>query len=127
MLYLHGNAITDINQLTKLAALRALTKLAVHGNELITFHADTKKKHVQRLEDAAFYRHRIIYTLQHTNLKMLDFAAITPRDRQYALVWHTNHSKRKTKPGASLSPKRMPPPPPPPAASPHKKSPAAKK
>ncbi len=125
VLYLHGNAITDISQLNKLSACKQLTKLAVHGNQYISTHPESKKKSVARLEDTAFYRSRLIYTLQDTNLKMLDFSAITPRDRQYALVWFQNHSKRKAKPGASLSPNKantVTPPTPPSTKSPSAKA-----
>lgn len=94
VLYLHGNCITEFSQVPKLAALSKLTKLSLHGNELITTDADTKRKSVARLEDTPFYRSRLVHTLQGTNLKQLDFSAVTPRDRQYAAIWYQNHSKR---------------------------------
>jgi len=36
ILYLHGNAIKDIKEVDKLAKLKSLRKLALHGNSLHT-------------------------------------------------------------------------------------------
>jgi len=90
VLYLHGNQITNINEVRKLAKLPNLQKLTLHGNALIIERPGVGKK-VKRLEETPYYRPNIIYRLKETSLRSLDQVGITPRDRQNALVWNKEH------------------------------------
>jgi hypothetical protein len=93
VLYLHGNQLTSIKDVTLLASLTKLQKLSLHGNELVK-QEEGKEKVVKRLEETPYYRHRVILELRHTNLKQLDFVTITPRDREHSLVYESNFKKK---------------------------------
>ncbi|XP_073404564.1 leucine-rich repeat-containing protein 51 isoform X2 [Dendrobates tinctorius] len=70
VLNLHGNSISDLSEVDKLAALPDLRSLSLHGNPI-----ETEKS----------YRSYILSLLP--NLKTLDFSAVTKQDRVTADVW----------------------------------------
>ncbi|XP_066444491.1 leucine-rich repeat-containing protein 51 [Eleutherodactylus coqui] len=82
VLNLHGNSISDLSEVDKLAALPNLKSLSLHGNPI-----ETEKG----------YRSYILCLLP--GLKSLDFSAVTKQDRVTAEVWRRmnlrpKHSKR---------------------------------
>lgn len=78
VLYLHGNQISQLSEVTKLQKVGKLTKLTLHGNPI-----------QQRLA----YRP---YILAHmTHLKALDFSPVTQEDKNTATVWLRGHKVRK--------------------------------
>ncbi|XP_077154996.1 leucine-rich repeat-containing protein 51 isoform X2 [Ranitomeya variabilis] len=70
VLNLHGNGISDLSEVHKLAALPDLRSLSLHGNPIETERG---------------YRSYILSLLP--NLKTLDFSAVTHQDRVTADVW----------------------------------------
>lgn len=67
ILYLHGNAISQIREVVKLSSLSRLKSLTLHGNAI---------------EKAKEYR---LYVIHHLpQLRKLDFSAITPAERDTA-------------------------------------------
>jgi len=64
IMYLHGNAIIDMTEVSKLGALRSLKSLTLHGNPI---------------EEEEGYRISILYTLP--DLGHLDFIAVTKGDK----------------------------------------------
>ncbi|XP_033127151.1 leucine-rich repeat-containing protein 51-like [Anneissia japonica] len=80
MLYLHGNGISDHNQVDKLAAFPNLITLTLHGNPL---------------ENEPGYRQLILAKLP--NLRSLDFSRVTKADRANASIWKTMIGQKKRK------------------------------
>ncbi|ELU12804.1 hypothetical protein CAPTEDRAFT_164006 [Capitella teleta] len=81
ILYLHGNQITDIKEVDKLAGVKNLKKLCLHGNPIET----TKS-----------YRWYVMSELHQ--LQSLDMSGITKADRVTASTWKsTNPTKKKKK------------------------------
>ncbi|XP_075054458.1 leucine-rich repeat-containing protein 51 [Mixophyes fleayi] len=78
VLNLHGNSIGQLGQVDKLAALPNLKSLTLHGNPI---------------EAEKGYRSYILSVL--TNLKTLDFSAVTKEDRVSAEVWKRMNVKPK--------------------------------
>lgn len=70
MLYLHGNNIYVASQVDKLASLRKLKSLTLHGNPV---------------EVSPGYRHYVICTLPQ--LQTFDFSGITIAERSTAQIW----------------------------------------
>lgn len=91
ILYLHGNQITNVNEIKRLNSLTSLQKLTLQGNACFTGAGSSRS--VKRLEDARYYRPQVLYALRDTLLKNLDQTPITPKDRENALVWATNFKK----------------------------------
>lgn len=71
-IYLHGNQITDLNEIVKLRELPLLKSLAMHGNP------------IEEIKDPP-YRMFVIGALP--SLMRLDFCTITPQDREEADLW----------------------------------------
>jgi len=80
VLYLHGNNISNINEVEKLAGLQQLIALTLHGNPL---------------EEQPGYRQSIVAKLPQ--LKTIDFSGVTKSDRQNAVTWERVYGKRKPK------------------------------
>ena len=82
MLYLHGNNIFNISETNKLAALRKLKSLTLHGNPI---------------EVSVGYRQHVISTIPQ--LQTFDFSGITKNDRTIAETWQQRNttSKPRTK------------------------------
>ncbi|XP_033646990.1 leucine-rich repeat-containing protein 51-like [Asterias rubens] len=78
VLYLHGNNITNISEMEKLAGLPNLIALTLHGNPI---------------EDQKGYRQSIVAKLPQ--LKKIDFSCVTKSDRQNAVTWERTYGKRK--------------------------------
>ncbi|XP_056221402.1 leucine-rich repeat-containing protein 51-like [Seriola aureovittata] len=78
VLYLHGNRITKIAEVDKLKELQHLRTITLHGNEI---------------ENQKGYRRYVISNL--TQLKMMDFSAVTRDERVMAGIWR--HSKIQSK------------------------------
>ncbi|XP_006628202.1 leucine-rich repeat-containing protein 51 [Lepisosteus oculatus] len=78
VLYLHGNSISRLSEVDKLAALPHLQSLTLHGNTL---------------ENEKDYRNYVISALPH--LKSLDFSAVTKQDRVTAQIWRRGSSRPK--------------------------------
>ncbi|XP_071989859.1 leucine-rich repeat-containing protein 51 isoform X2 [Engystomops pustulosus] len=78
VLNLHGNSISDLREVDKLAALPKLKSLTLHGNPI---------------ESEKGYRSYILSLLP--NLKSLDFSAVTKQDRVTAEVWRRMNLKPK--------------------------------
>ncbi|XP_044143605.1 leucine-rich repeat-containing protein 51 [Bufo gargarizans] len=76
VLNLHGNSISHLSEVDKLAALPDLKSLTLHGNPI-----ETEKG----------YRSYILSLLP--NLKSLDFSAVTKQDRASAEVWRRMNLK----------------------------------
>ncbi|XP_065058241.1 leucine-rich repeat-containing protein 51-like [Rhopilema esculentum] len=82
VLYLHGNAIDKISELDKLANLKYLKTLTLHGNPIE--------------EDVSGYRQYVLSKLPQ--LKTFDFSAVTKQDRASAQTWNQMiKSKKGTK------------------------------
>jgi hypothetical protein len=94
VLYLHGNLIIDVNEIKKLKKLKNLQKLTLQGNAVFYEATEKSSRRAVKLEDISYYRCRIIYHLRGTKLKSLDNIAITPKDRENALIWYKNHRDR---------------------------------
>lgn len=84
LLNLHGNGIDKITEIDKLASLRNLKSLTVHGNPV---------------EDAKGYRDYIISRIPQ--LEKLDFSKITKADRECAQTMskHSGKGKKAVKVG----------------------------
>jgi len=67
---LHGNKISEIQELDKLKKLENLTTLAVHGNPI---------------EKITGFRHYILVNLPR--LKQVNFGGISKADKETAAVW----------------------------------------
>ncbi|XP_038055233.1 leucine-rich repeat-containing protein 51-like [Patiria miniata] len=78
VLYLHGNNISNLSEVDKLAGLPNLIALTLHGNPL---------------EDQKGYRQSLVAKLPQ--LKKIDFSSITKSDRQNAVTWERVYGKRK--------------------------------
>ncbi|XP_022084531.1 leucine-rich repeat-containing protein 51-like [Acanthaster planci] len=78
VLYLHGNNITSINEVDKLAGLPSLISLTLHGNPV---------------EDQKGYRQSLVAKLPR--LKKVDFSCITKSDRENAATWERDYGKRR--------------------------------
>nr|XP_032819486.1 leucine-rich repeat-containing protein 51 isoform X2 [Petromyzon marinus] len=81
VLYLHGNTVSRLSNVSTLVPLRHLRSLTLHGNPI---------------ETENHYRYYVLSALP--SLKSLDFSAVTNQDRQTAVIWSMNrarHSKRK--------------------------------
>jgi len=78
MIYLHGNKITSLTDLTRLTLLPNLYSLTLHGNPL---------------ENSPNYRSSVLKMLPY--LKSLDFAKVTDGEREAKPV--TNRSKKQKK------------------------------
>ena len=89
-LYLHGNQISDMNELLKLRELPELKSLAIHGNPV-----EEKKSSVP-------YRTFVIGALP--NLHRLDFCTVTPLDREEADMWFAMRMRRGYSPEKTASP-----------------------
>ncbi|KAM4045158.1 leucine-rich repeat-containing protein 51 isoform 1-T2 [Anomaloglossus baeobatrachus] len=76
VLNLHGNSISNLSEVDKLAALPSLKSLTLHGNPIETERG---------------YRSYILSLLP--NLKTLDFSAVTKQDRVTADVWRRMNLK----------------------------------
>ena len=85
-LYLHGNAISDINEVRKLAALEKLSKFTIHGCPIY----QERENHGLRNPRSA-----IIYHLRNCTLKSLDFITITNQDRSNAIRWAAQNKPKK--------------------------------
>ncbi|XP_075707403.1 leucine-rich repeat-containing protein 51 isoform X2 [Rhinoderma darwinii] len=70
VLNLHGNSISNLSEVEKLAALPNLKSLTLHGNPI---------------EAEKGYRSYVLSLLP--NLKSFDFSAVTKQDRVTAAVW----------------------------------------
>ncbi|CAH1777894.1 unnamed protein product [Owenia fusiformis] len=82
ILYLHGNGISNIREVEKLAKIPTLRKLSLHGNPI---------------ENTPGYRNFILTHL--TGLQEFDFSAVTKADRATANTWKKmnvmpKHSKK---------------------------------
>jgi hypothetical protein len=85
-LYLHGNQITNIQEIRKLEKLSHLRKLSLHGN--CTQYVNSKgQRKVKRLEEKKAYRLWVIWTLRDTQLCELDFIPISKKEREQSIVW----------------------------------------
>ncbi|CAM9861571.1 unnamed protein product [Lampetra fluviatilis] len=81
VLYLHGNTVSRLSNVSTLVPLRHLRSLTLHGNPI---------------ETENHYRYYVLSALP--SLKSLDFSAVTNQDRQTAVIWSMNrarHSKLK--------------------------------
>lgn len=78
VLKLHGNAISKLQEVDKLAVLPFLINLTLNGNEV---------------EKISGYRNYVTSALP--GLKSLDVTGITPKDRQKAEVWRKIHGPKK--------------------------------
>ncbi|KAK3579819.1 hypothetical protein CHS0354_014966 [Potamilus streckersoni] len=78
ILYLHGNQITDLREVEKLAKLPKLRKLTLHGNPV-----DAMKG----------YRQIVLSMLP--NLQVLDFSTVTKADKKTAETWNKMNSVGK--------------------------------
>jgi hypothetical protein len=67
ILYLHGNSLGKLREVTRLASLKELRSLTLHGNEI---------------EKEKDYRLFVIHTLPQ--LRKLDFVSVTPSEREQA-------------------------------------------
>lgn len=90
VLYLHGNQITNIDEVKKLKKLKNLQKLTLHGNAVFYDATEHQGRTAAQLQETNYYRPRIIYYLRGTQLKSLDNITITPKDRENALIWYKN-------------------------------------
>ena len=78
-LYLHGNKIVDVSEVDKLAQLKHLQTLTIHGNPIETVNGT---------------RHYIIAKL--VGLRHLNFSGVSKADKQTATVWtKSNHKPLK--------------------------------
>ena len=84
ILYLHGNNITRLREVAKLAALPHLKSLSLHGNDI---------------EKEKDYRLFVVHTLPQ--LHKLDFSAITPGERATATRTGGGASAKKPKAASS--------------------------
>lgn len=90
VLYLHGNAISQLSEVRKLAALTQLQKLTLHGCPIY----QSRLNHGLRNP-----RSGIIWHLRTCVLKSLDFIAITNADRRNSMRWaEQNKPKKKRRP-----------------------------
>jgi len=80
VLYFHGNNVSKLSEVDKLASLTNLRTMALHGNPI---------------ENSDGYKQYIISKIPQ--LKSLDFTAIIKSDRVTADVWKKMISPRKTK------------------------------
>jgi len=78
MIYLHGNKITSLTDLTRLTLLPNLYSLTLHGNPV---------------ENSPNYRSSVLKMLPY--LKSLDFAKVTDGEREAKPV--TNRSRKQKK------------------------------
>merc|ERR1711973_692996 len=78
-LYLHGNQISNLNELNKLTKISKLRRLTLHGNPI---------------ETMPNYRPRVILLLQ--NLKSFDFSGITKNDRFVSQKLGLSGKRKKT-------------------------------
>ncbi|KAK9961770.1 hypothetical protein ABG768_007170 [Culter alburnus] len=79
LLYLHGNYISKLSEVDKLAVLPSLHTITLHGNPIVT---------------EPDYRAHLIATLPH--VKMIDFSAVTKQERQLTSVWQRGRNLRKS-------------------------------
>lgn len=83
ILYLHGNQISDPNQIDQLQPLKNLRKLTLHGNPM---------------ENVKGYRYLVLAKLPQ--LQSLDFSCITKADKKTSNTWEKMNSwgqKKKKK------------------------------
>lgn len=80
MLYMHGNNISKLNEVDKLASLPQLKTLTLHGNPI---------------ETTSGYRTHIIYSLPQ--LQTLDFSGVTKGEKQLATTWGRKKPKKQIK------------------------------
>lgn len=79
-LYLHGNKIASLPQVTKLQGMPILRSLTLNGNPI---------------ETSSSYRLFVIGSLQHaTSLRSLDHSTITDDERERAEAWSLGHEQR---------------------------------
>ncbi|KAG7262365.1 hypothetical protein CRUP_028345, partial [Coryphaenoides rupestris] len=82
VLYLHGNCISNLSEVDRLAKLPFLHTITLHGNVI---------------EGDKDYRRRVIFAL--AKVKAVDFSAVTPQERRMANIWshHNGCCKFKIK------------------------------
>ncbi|KPP73676.1 leucine-rich repeat-containing protein 51-like [Scleropages formosus] len=80
VLYLHGNTISKLSEVEKLAVLPFLHTLTLHGNSI---------------ENKRGYRGRVIAALPH--LKTLDFSTVTKEERTMSRIWHKSKTPKSNK------------------------------
>ncbi|XP_014671177.1 PREDICTED: leucine-rich repeat-containing protein 51-like [Priapulus caudatus] len=86
VLYLHGNNISNLCEVEKLAQLSDLRSLTLHGNSI---------------ENEKGYRHMVLAMIPQ--LKTLDFSGITKSDRATSLQFKNRPWAKKTKKKAQVS------------------------
>lgn len=79
-LYLHGNQITDLEEVLKLRNFPLLKSLAMHGNPI---------------EESKNPPYRMFVIGALPSLQRLDFCTITPQDREEADLWWAAMSRKK--------------------------------
>uniref|UniRef100_A0A0B7ABC8 Leucine-rich repeat-containing protein 51 n=1 Tax=Arion vulgaris TaxID=1028688 RepID=A0A0B7ABC8_9EUPU len=80
ILYLHGNVIGELKEVNKLANLKKLLKLTLHGNEI---------------EKIKGYRYYVLSTIP--TLVNLDFSRVTKGDVVTTKTWRENNRADKPK------------------------------
>ncbi|CAG5120945.1 unnamed protein product [Candidula unifasciata] len=80
ILYLHGNNITELKEVNKLASLKKLWKLTLHGNDI---------------DKIKGYRQYVLSTIP--TLVNLDFSTVTKGDRVTAGTWQAFNSAQRSK------------------------------
>lgn len=78
VLYLHGNQITSLADVLKLAKLQHLEKLTLHGNPI-----------------AELPNYKMMVCAHLPKLRSLDFSTITKLDRDKINVWYAGYLKRR--------------------------------
>ncbi|XP_005804440.1 leucine-rich repeat-containing protein 51-like [Xiphophorus maculatus] len=81
VLYLHGNDIWSLTEISKLGELNYLHTITLHGNGI---------------ENVKGYRNYVISMLPH--LKRMDFSAVTRQEKVLASIWPTNIKRPRTRP-----------------------------
>ncbi|KAL0481241.1 developmentally-regulated LLR repeat protein [Acrasis kona] len=79
VLYLHGNNISEVKEITRLSKFKNLRSLTLHGNPL---------------DEVRNYRYHILALLP--SLKILDFAAVTKKDVDTANTFNLLYLKKPT-------------------------------
>ncbi|XP_056152438.1 leucine rich repeat containing 51 [Lampris incognitus] len=78
ILYLHGNNLCSLMEVDRLGVLPSLHTVTLHGNSI---------------ENVRGYRSHVISVLPH--LKMMDFSAVTPTERDIAQILQHRHNRKK--------------------------------
>mmetsp|Transcript_19814 Transcript_19814/g.22122 ORF Transcript_19814/g.22122 Transcript_19814/m.22122 type:complete len:164 (-) Transcript_19814:14-505(-) len=96
-LYLHGNYIHQLEEVSKLGELGDLITLSLHGNP------------IEQIPGYRLYVIGIMYS-QHLNFKKLDSVIITNKEDEESYVWNENlHGRRKRFPKLEDSKIKKPP------------------